>query len=827
MSVLSLFATCPKAVEDLLAVELGVLGAAGIRQNPGVVAFSATLETAYRVCLWSRVANRVLLPLASFAVTSPQELIERVRGIAWEEHLSAEETIAVDCTLSGPPARLPVSLANARYAALVAKDGIADFFSSRYERRPDVRQDRPDLQINLHLHAEQATIAVDLTGESLHRRAYRARGVEAPLKENVAAAMLLRARWPEIARAGGPLIDPMCGSGTLLIEGAMIAGDIAPGMRRPYWGFLRWRGHDGAIWKSLVREAKERAAAGSSGLPPILGFDRDNAAVAAARKNVETAGLAGRIRIERRGLADAEPPASLTLPSGSKASSADTGRGAGAEPGAAEPLPSGLVAANPPYGERLGEVAALHGLYQELGQILHERFAGFRAAILTGHEELARSVGLRASKINTLYNGPIRATLAVFELTPNNRFVKREPPPLEDEGAVHGRGAGQAGAYRSAVVGPAGGPRGGSAAGAYRSTGVGAAGGPARAGEAVEARGAPGPESRPQPSEAMLPPSESPQVEDANIEMFVNRIVKNRRLLSKWARREGVSCYRLYDADLPEYAVAVDFFEERWLHVQEYVAPAYIDPEKTERRLSAVMAALPEAMDIDSASIFLKRRRRRKRTEQYTRMDTKGEFYEVHEGNLRYLVNFTDYLDTGLFLDHRITRGMIRDAAKGRHFLNLYAYTCTATVCAAAGGALSTTSVDSSNTYLRWARENLTLNGIAGQEHTLQRADCTEWLRTDRRRYGLIFMDPPTYSNSKDKRPTFDVQRDHVKLIHLAADRLEPEGLLFFSTNFRRFSMDLAGLSGLTVEDISAATIPPDFARNRRIHHCYRIRRQP
>jgi len=805
MSVFSLFATCPKAVEDLLAVELGALGAAGIRQNPGVVAFTATIETAYRVCLWSRVANRVLLPIASFAVTSPQELVERVRGLAWEEHLSPRETIAVDCTLSGPPARLPPSLANARYAALVAKDGIVDFFSARFGKRPDVRPDHPDLQINLHLHAEEATVAVDLSGESLHRRAYRARGVEAPLKENVAAAMLLRAHWPEIAQAGGPLIDPMCGSGTLVIEGAMIAGDIAPGLRRPYWGFLRWLGHDEDAWRSLVREAKERAAAGASGLPLVVGFDHDGAAVAAARTNVEAAGLAGKIRIERRELADAAPPVGPARPAGSRApaapakSNADESRTPSAEPAGADALPLGLVASNPPYGERLGEVAALHGLYQELGRILHDRFPHFRAAILTGHEELARSVGLRASKINTLYNGPIRSTLAIFELTPNNRFVQREPP-AEEEGGLH----------RTSFAGAPRGP------GAPLARG---------AGGAVVSRTQP-PALKPLPREAAPNPVEQPPVDDANIAMFVNRIVKNHRLLSKWARREGVSCYRLYDADLPEYAVAVDFFEGRWLHVQEYVAPAYIDPEKTERRLAAVISALPEAMGIDPASIFLKRRRRRKRTEQYTRMDSRGEFYEVHEGGLRYLVNFTDYLDTGLFLDHRITRGMVREAAKGRHFLNLYAYTCTATVCAAAGGALSTTSIDSSNTYLRWARENLTLNGIAGQEHTLQRADCTEWLRTDPRRYGLIFMDPPTYSNSKDKRPTFDVQRDHVKIIRLAVDRLEPDGLLLFSTNFRRFTMDLAGLAGLSIEDVSAPTIPPDFARNRRIHHCYRIRRQ-
>ncbi len=305
----------------------------------------------------------------------------------------------------------------------------------------------------------------------------------------------------------------------------------------------------------------------------------------------------------------------------------------------------------------------------------------------------------------------------------------------------------------------------------------------------------------------------------------MNRIRKNLKILEKWAAKSGVSCYRLYDADLPEYAVAVDFFEGRWLHVQEYVAPREIDADKASRRLEDVVTVLPDAVGVPAENVFLKRRKRRKRTEQYTRMENRGEFYEVHEGGYSFLVNFSDYLDTGLFLDHRLTRELVRSLSRGTRFLNLFAYTCTASVYAVKGGAATTTSVDSSNTYLKWARENFSANGIAGQQHRLLRSDCWEWLHLDHEEYDLIFMDPPTFSNAKGKRATLDVQRDHPKLIRLAAARLAPGGVLIFSTNFRRFRLERAQLEGLDVEDITEQTIPRDFERNRRIHSCYRISR--
>jgi 23S rRNA (guanine2069-N7)-methyltransferase / 23S rRNA (guanine2445-N2)-methyltransferase len=311
-------------------------------------------------------------------------------------------------------------------------------------------------------------------------------------------------------------------------------------------------------------------------------------------------------------------------------------------------------------------------------------------------------------------------------------------------------------------------------------------------------------------------------------ETFVNRLRKNLRHLSKWARREGITCFRIYDADLPDYAVAVDLYEG-WANVQEYAAPPTVDPAKAEARLRDVMAVLPGVLDMAPGHVTLKVRRRQRGLSQYERMRDQRAFHEVSEAGLRFIVNLTDYLDTGLFLDHRLTRALVRRLADGCDFLNLFAYTGTASVYAAAGGARTTTTVDMSTTYLDWARRNMARNGFAeGRTHRFVRADCLTWLATPHRvHYGLIFLDPPTFSNSKGMGGrTFDVQRDHVTLIRTAARLLAPGGVLLFSNNFRHFRMDRTALADFVVEDLTGATLPLDFQRNRRIHSCWKITRR-
>jgi len=720
-SSLHLFASAPRGIEPLLADELRALGGENVKETRAGVTFDGDLTLAYRVCLWSRVANRVLLPLAQFPAATPEALYDGVRGIDWATHLDQNGTLAVEFNAYRS------AITHTHYGALKVKDAIVDQFRERTGVRPSVATNEPDVRINVYVHGDVASLSIDLSGESLHRRGYRADTVTAPLKENLAAAILLRAGWPGIAKAGGALVDLMCGSGTLPIEAALIASDSAPGLERTYYGFLRWRGHDATLWEALLAEARARRAAGIKNLPPIRGYDHDPAAVRVALVNVERAGLTGLVHIERRYLADCRSE---------------------------HVEHAGLVVVNPPYGERLGEESELPGLYRVLGDVLKRCYEGWRAAVFTGNPELGKVMGLRAHKMHVLYNGAIECKLLHFEVQPQQFVTDRLP-------------AGQL-------------------------------------------------------------PAQAPAALTPGAEMFANRLRKNLKQLGKWAEREKISCYRLYDADMPEYALAIDLYQgaARWAHVQEYAAPKTIDPDKASERLQEALSAIPGVLGISAEQIFLKVRQRQKGSAQYERHDTRGEFHEIQEDGLKLLVNFTDYLDTGLFLDHRLTRLLLREQAQDKRFLNLFGYTGAATVHAAVG-ARATTTVDMSRTYLDWARRNLALNGFEGQQHELIQADVLVWLKEEaERRYDLIFLDPPTFSTSKRMQETLDIQRDHLALIHAAGRLLSPGGTLIFSTNFRRFHLDREGLAEFAVEDISRATLPKDFERNPRIHQCFKLTRR-
>ncbi|MEN8169792.1 MAG: bifunctional 23S rRNA (guanine(2069)-N(7))-methyltransferase RlmK/23S rRNA (guanine(2445)-N(2))-methyltransferase RlmL [Pseudomonadota bacterium] len=715
---MKLFATTPKGMSQLLARELRELGAQKIRPSAAGATFEGELELAYRVCLWSRVANRVLLPVTTIKASTPEELYDEVKAIRWERHLHSSGTLAVDCSVTDS------AIGHSKYAALKVKDAVVDRFREQFGERPSVDLATPDLRINIHLRGNTGKINIDLSGGSLHRRGYRAEGVIAPLKENLAAAILLLADWPFVASKGGALLDPMCGSGTLLIEGAMIAADIAPGIYRKHFGFRGWRRHDEALWQQLLEEAEERRHHGLKNLPPIQGSDASSQAVTAALRNIDAAGLSRHIRIERRELG--------TLP-----------RPSGDNPG--------LLVVNPPYGERLGEINELKSLYAELGRHLQADLPGWRAAIFTGNPELAAYVGLRTHrKPDPLFNGPIECQLFLYRV-PNEAEATEEKPV--DRSLAESEGA----------------------------------------------------------------------------KMFANRLRKNLKHLGKWVRREGINCYRLYDADLPEYAVAVDLYqgEKLWVHVQEYQAPKTVDAEKARQRLMEALAVIPQVLEIPVEQLFYKVRQKQKGRAQYEKQSSSGAFHEVREGRCRLLVNFSDYLDTGLFLDHRITREIIGREAKGSRFLNLFAYTGVATLHAATGGASSTTTVDLSNTYIDWAKRNMALNGFTGPEHHYIQTDCTAWLAEQAKHlnteYDLIFLDPPTFSSSKRMDAVFDIQRDHVALIQNAMRLLSKDGLLIFSNNFRKFKLDEEALSGYQIKEISRQTLPEDFKRNPHIHRCWRI----
>jgi 23S rRNA (guanine2445-N2)-methyltransferase / 23S rRNA (guanine2069-N7)-methyltransferase len=480
----------------------------------------------------------------------------------------------------------------------------------------------------------------------------------------------------------------------------------------------------------LAEAAERRSAKRLEGFV-FRAYDRDSAAVRATLDNAVRAGFAKHIHAERRDLAD--------LP--------------------ARPTPRGLLAANPPYGERLGEAEELATLYALLGEKLKSGYVGWQAAVLTGNPPLGRSLMLKAKRTHTLFNGPIECRLLRFDVEPKHFVEKRVRGALPAVDAA--------------------------------------------------ARARPG------------------------AEMFANRLRKNVAALGPWARNEGIACYRVYDADMPEYAFSIDIYAPsveagapRFAYVQEYAPPKTVDAAKARARRDEAFSVLPEVLDVPRQRVHVRTRRRQKRGAQYEKLAERGEFEVAQEGGLEFLVNFTDYLDTGLFLDHRPTRARIRELAAGKTFLNLFAYTATATVFAAAGGARATTSVDLSATYLDWARRNLERNGFDDFErHRLVQADVLAWLEEPpRERYDLIFLDPPTLSRSKRMAKELDVQRDHVELIRATLLKLAPAGLLIFSTNFRKFRLDEAGLADLAVADVTPATIPKDFARNPRIHRCFEIR---
>lgn len=711
------FATAALGLEPLLATELQQLGCDDVKEERAGVRFSGHLRHAYSACLWSRLASRILMPLAEFPAQDTDQLYAAVLAIDWSEHLDSDATLAVDCSL------VQSAINHSRYAALRVKDAIVDQFMQQCGVRPSVDVERPDVRLNLYIHRNRGVLSLDLSGASLHKRGYRIDGVSAPLKENLAAAILLRAGWPDICAEGGALLDPMCGSGSLPLEAALIALDIAPGLLRDYYGFNGWKKHDIEAWTDLLADAMQRRDRGMErSLPLIAGYDSDRRAIKAAWQHAEQAGIDKMIHFERRTLRE------FSVPTGAE---------------------NGLVVANPPYGERLGNVAELGPLYNLLGEKLVHHCAGWKAAVITSEPQLGRSIGLRAGKINRLYNGALKCQLLQFSLDPSNRWKS-----LED-------GAGKA------VKKPL----------------------------------------------------------SAGAEMFANRLRKNLKKYSKWAKREGLDCYRLYDADLPEYAVAVDLYGDE-VHLQEYRAPKEIEEHKAAARLKDVRSAVPLVLDVAEDKIHLKIRQQQRGAQKYQKREQRGILKDVREGNCRLLVNLSDYLDTGLPLNHRSTRELIQQMATGKSFLNLFAYTGSATVHALIGGAITTTSIDMSRASLQWTEKNIALNDFDPEGQKLIQADCLSWIAQATQRFDLIFLDPPTFSNSKSMDGTFDLQRDHVELLGKTVALLNPGGVLIFSNNLRRFEMDMEALPELAIDNISATTLPFDFERRPRIHNCWKIMRR-
>jgi len=722
MSELKIFAACPVYLEDLLEEEILREGGKILRRSIGGHLFECGLENVYRLLLHSRVASRILLFLKEFDLETADDIYRASAGFPWHTVMEQDSTFACFSTSSGKTA------INPRTSALKVKDGVADFWRDRTGERPNVDREHPDIGVHIHIQNGKGILYLDLSGEGLHRRGYRLDSGRAGLRENTAASLLLRAGWKDIARKGGILVDPMCGSGTLLVEAAMIAADLPANLHRHHYGFFGWKGHDPDLWETVFDEAERQWEERLQDVPVIIGYDCDKDAVRASLENIKRAGLTGRIHLEKKDLED------FVITEKMKSS-------------------AGLIITNPPYGQRIGDKASLYTLYRQLGDLARKQeFSGWNMSVISDDEGLLRSVGLKASRKNKIMNGPISCFLYHYELFGGREMASGKSHPEK---------------------------------------------------ETVK--------------------ETAPEALSMEAEQFLNRLRKNRKNLRKWIRKEEIGCYRLYDADLPNFNFAIDVYEGKWIHIQEYAPPATVEREKADRRLKQAVSIMADLMEVPRSSVFIKQRRRQKGNRQYEKNTRQGEKFLVNEWDVRFWVNFTDYLDTGIFLDHRNIRRYIKENSRDRSVLNLFCYTGTASVMAAAGGASRVTSVDTSSTYLKWAEENFRLNKLSTVTSDFVKSDTEQWLRKQGRNYDLIFMDPPTFSNSKSRLNILDIQRDHPELISLAMDRLNPGGLLIFSNNYSRFEMDAAILDRFQVKEVTDWTRSPDFIHKGASHRCWFI----
>jgi len=689
--------TTSRGLDELLKQELSELCPdAELAIARGGVRVTDNLQAAYKVCLWSRLANRVIWILNEGNAGTAEELYDSARDVDWSMHFAVNNTFSVQFNGSSK------AINNTQFGALKIKDAIVDHFYEEDGSRPNVDRDFPDMVISGRLHRDKVLIGIELSGGSLHQRAYRQDTGLAPLKEHVAAAMLMRSGWA--ANMEKSLLDPMCGSGTLVIEAALMAMHKAPGLGRTRWGFSKWLGHREGDWQALIEDAK------SDQIQPdvkLFASDVDRKLIAIAKQNANEAGVFDLIEFNVADATKFTPPAAITEP--------------------------GYLVSNPPYGERLGELTELIPLFAQWGEQLKQHWQDWQVSLLSSNRELLRLLKLRGNKEYSLMNGKLECKLVNYQLDANN----------------------------------------------------------------------------------------CQQFGDSQDNDFANRLKKNLKKLKPWLKKQDTNCYRIYDADLPEYNVAIDVYDD-CLVVQEYAPPKTIDAEKARRRLQEVLLYLPAVTGVPAKQIMLKVREQKKGKQQYEKVNTTGNRKVVWENGAKLYVNLTDYLDTGLFLDHRITRQKVRQMAKGKDVLNLFSYTGSVSVAAALGGARSVTTVDMSNTYINWAKDNFKLNKLNGAYHFVQ-SDCLQWLVGHNGKYDLIFVDPPSFSNSKRMDTTWDVQRDHVMLLTQVRRCLNPGGTIVFSNNKRGFKLDNDAMVdlGLAVDNISAQTIPQDFARHSNIHQCY------
>ena len=701
-------------IEVLLADEIKNLGGGQVVQKPEGVYFTASMAQGYKISLWTRLATRVMLKLGEGEAKNKDELFKAASIIQWSEHFTSDTTFAIDFVGYSEEIR------NSQFGGLTIKDAIVDQFREQGFERPNVDKKSPQISFQARLLRDHVSIYLDFSGRGLFQRGYREHSGAAPLKENLAAALIIRSGW--LADTSKPLVDPMCGSGTILIEAIAIATKQAPSIHRESWGFESWLKHDEDLWQSQLTNAKNDSAttlndAQNSSLK-VFGVDIDPRVINTAQQNARNANVQRFIEFKCQNTNDMKNAFGH----------------------------SGTILFNPPYGERIGELPELVENFVLFGQKLKSQFIDWRVAILTSNVELLAMLKLSSFKRYKFKNGPLDCQFALYNVD-QKQLAK----------------------------------------------------------------------------DAVNPESSFAEEDSA----FANRLKKNTKSLKGWLKSNQIDCYRLYDADIPEYNVAIDIYGD-YLVIQEYAAPKTIDEQKAKKRLQEVLYWAPKVLQVPTDKVILKTRAKQTGKNQYQRVDKSKQSITMNEHGALFKINLWDYLDTGLFLDHRKTRQIVAKKSKNKSLLNLFAYTGSVSVQAALHGASSITTVDMSNTYLNWAQDNFDLNKINGHKYQFIQADCLDWLKKNTTTFDIVFIDPPTFSNSKRMEDSFDVQRDHVTLITDALKSLAQGGEIFFTNNKRNFKMDFDAMEklGLQAKAMSDITRDKDFARNKHIHNSWSITRK-
>ncbi|MDO4551558.1 MAG: bifunctional 23S rRNA (guanine(2069)-N(7))-methyltransferase RlmK/23S rRNA (guanine(2445)-N(2))-methyltransferase RlmL [Planctomycetia bacterium] len=778
---LELIATSMMGLEAIVSRELTEMGYSAKNIDVGRTLFCGEKRDICRANIHLRCAGRVLVRMAEFYAADFGTLFDVVESLPWEEWIPKNGAFPVTGR------SLKSQLSSVPACQKIVKKAIVTRLEKAYGGF--LLEDGAKFPVEVSLVKDRATITLDTSGTGLHRRGYRHLVGSAPLRETLAAAMILLSYWnPE-----RPMIDPFCGSGTIPIEAAMIGRKIAPGINREFIS-QTWPAIPEAYWREIREEAQEAIL---PGLPQrILGTDIDENALSMARYHAQRAGVAEDIHFQQRDFHDLTSSRQY-----------------------------GCTIMNPPYGKWIGEDAQVRRLYEAIPYVLR-RLPTWSHYIITPYPDFERMLGQKADRRRKMYNSRLECTFYQFFGPKPPRKKQR----AEDDGAqkadVSGLSdeTGRMGRF-SEELKPA--------------ERVSAEGGGAEciseeiSAERVSKKGVTGAEKNLLREKKQGNPVFGGLSESAkrSAQDFEKRLMKMAHHLRRFPTRRKITCYRIYDRDIPEIPLAVDRYED-YLHVAEYDRPHERTVAQQADWMDWMMQVISRALETPREKIFLKQRRRQKGNEQYERYDTRNFVIDAHEGGLTFLVNLSDYLDTGLFLDHRITRDMVRKEAAGKRVLNLFAYTGSFSVYAADGGAKSVTTVDLSKTYLEWAEANMELNGFRNPGFR-NGADCKyQYIRDDVIPFlydlsedvffDLVVADPPTFSNSKTTEYDWDVQRNHVEMLNLILRHLKPGGVIYFSNNSRRFKLEEAAISDCFIREISARTVPEDF-RNKRIHRCWRM----